>query len=121
MYQRCHSVLLWRYIRQNVSNDNQNMKALTVLEPTLAIVRRTLSIAAQVTTVDCDVVALSLIPDQDLLCALSTCTLVLLAPDGRFRGGKRGGGRSAGDHALESLHVNVRLAAPIRNLEDVVN
>lgn len=50
-----------------------------------------------------------------MLRALSTCTLVLLAPDGRLGSGNRGSGGSVGDHALESLHVDVRLAAPIRN------
>lgn len=46
---------------------------------------------------------------------MGTCTLVLLTPDGRLGGGNRGSRGSAGDHTLESLHVNVRLAAPIRN------
>lgn len=71
--------------------------------------------AARVHAVNLDVVSLSLIPDQDLLGTLSTCTLVFLAPDGRLWGGNRGSGGSASDHALESLHVDVRLATPIRN------
>lgn len=50
-----------------------------------------------------------------MLGALSTCTLVLLAPDGRLGSGNRGSRGSAGDHALKSLHVNVRLAAAIWN------
>lgn len=50
-----------------------------------------------------------------MLGALSACALVLLAPDGRFWGGDRSSGSGTGDHALESLHVDVRLAAPIRN------
>lgn len=76
---------------------------------------------AQVIAANRDVVSLSLIPDQNLFGALSTIILVALAPDGRFGGGNRGSGGSASDHALETLHVNVRLATPIRNLEDVVN
>lgn len=71
--------------------------------------------ATLVSAVNLDVVSLSLIPDQDLLGALSTFTLVLLAPDGRLWGGNRGSRGSVSDHALESLHVDVRLAAPIRD------
>jgi len=93
---------------------------LTILEPAIAVVRRALRTAALVGAVNHDVISLSLVPDYDLLGALSTCTLVLLAPDGRLGSGNRGSGSSAGDHALESLHVNVRLAASIRNLEDIV-
>lgn len=70
---------------------------------------------AQVIASDRNVVSLSLIPDQDLFGALNTFTLVILAPDGRFGGGNRGSGGSASNHALETLHVDVRLAAPIRD------
>lgn len=70
---------------------------------------------AQVIAANRDVVSLSLIPDQDLFGALSTFTLVILAPDGRLGGSNRGSGGSASNHALKTLHVNVRLAAPIRN------
>jgi hypothetical protein len=72
-------------------------------------------VTAQVIAANRDVVSLSLIPYQDLFGALSTFTLVALAPDGRLGGSNRGSGGSTSNHALKTLHVNVRLAAPIRN------
>jgi hypothetical protein len=108
-------------ISDNVSNDNQRIETLTILESTFAIVRRALRVTAQVIAGDRDVVSLSLIPDQNLFGALNTFTLVVLAPDGRFGGGNRGSGGSASNHALETLHVDVRLTAPIRDLEDMFN
>lgn len=73
-----------------------------------------------VSAVNHDIVSLGLIPNQDLLGTLCTCTLVLLAPDGRL-GGSNGSSRGgACNHALKALHVDVRLAATVGNLEDGV-
>ena len=78
-------------------------------------------IAFQIISGNRDVVLLDLIPDQDLLGALCACALVSLAPDGSLGGGNRSGRDGVCDHALETLHVNVRLATTVRNLEMSVN
>jgi hypothetical protein len=74
-------------------------------------------VAALVIATNHDVISLGLIPDQDLLGTLCTRARVFLAPDGSLGGSNWGGGGGACDHALEALHVNVRLAATVRNLK----
>jgi hypothetical protein len=95
--------------------------SLTIAEAAFAVVCRALRVAALVIATNHDVISLGLIPDQDLLGTLCTCALVLLAPDGSLGGSNWGGGGGACDHALEALHVNIRLAATVRNLKNAIN
>ena len=90
---------------------------LTILEPALGVIRRTLVRAAQVEPAHLDIVVLRLVPDHDLFGALDTAALVVFAPHRGFGSTDRRRRFGIGYRAFKPFHVDVGLAASIRDLE----
>lgn len=87
----------------------------TILEPALGVIRRTLVRAAQVEPAHLDIVALRLVPDHDLFGALDTAALVAFAPHRGFGSTDRRRRFGIGYRAFKPFHVDVGLAASIRD------
>lgn len=93
------------------------MVTRTVLETTIRVVCRTLSISAQIVPFDFDVVPLCLMPDEHLFRSLHTFTFVVLAPHSWVRLSDRLWRRRIRDDlGSEGEEIDVRDTIAIGNL-----